>query len=65
MAQNQLKKKFRLGEFIAEKFITLIAFFSLAMITLIFIFVFRETLPIFYTKTETKIATEQIEKHRR
>jgi phosphate transport system permease protein len=62
MAQNQLKNKFRLGEFIAEKFITIIAFFSLAMITLIFVFVFRETFPIFYTTTETKIATEQIEK---
>lgn len=59
MPQNQLKKKFRLGEYLAEKIITLVAFFSLAIITLIFIFVFRETLPIFYGKSETTTAAPQ------
>ncbi len=60
MSQNLLKKKFRLGEFLAEKFITFIAFFSLAIITLIFVFVFRETLPIFYGKSETVTSAPQI-----
>ncbi len=42
-----LKKRFRLSEFLAEKIITSIAFLSLAFIALIFVFVFRETYPIF------------------
>jgi len=51
-----LKKKFRLSEFLAEKIITLVAFLSIAIVILIFLFVFRETLPIFHSdnkKTET------------
>ena len=42
-----LKKKFRLSEFLAEKIITSVAFLSITIIVLIFIFVFKETLPIF------------------
>ncbi len=42
-----MKKRFRLSEFLAEKIITATAFISFAFIVLIFIFVFRETLPIF------------------
>ncbi|MEI7905803.1 MAG: phosphate ABC transporter permease subunit PstC [Bacteroidota bacterium] len=62
MPQNQLKKKFRLGEVIAEKVVTIVAFFSLAMITLIFVFVFRETLPIFYgADAEASSVPAQIE----
>lgn len=45
--KENLKKKFRFSEFFAEKFITMIAFLSIAVIVLIFLFVFRETLPIF------------------
>jgi phosphate transport system permease protein len=59
MSQNQFKKKFRFGEFLAEKIITIVAFFSLAMIALIFIFVFRETVPIFYGKSEITTAVPQ------
>ncbi len=42
-----LKKKFRLGEFLAEQVIRSVAFLSLAVICLLFIFVFREAIPIF------------------
>jgi phosphate transport system permease protein len=45
--KESLKKKFRLSEFMSEKIITSVAFMSIAIIVLIFIFVFRETLPIF------------------
>ena len=41
------RKRFRLSEFLAEKVITSIAFISFAVILLIFIFVFKESLPIF------------------
>jgi phosphate transport system permease protein len=49
-----LKKKFRLSEFLAEKIISTVAFLSIAIILLIFIFVFREALPLF-TDTENDI----------
>lgn len=45
--KESLKKKFRLSEFLAEKIISLIAFLSIAVIFLIFIFVFKESLPLF------------------
>ncbi len=45
--RESLKKKFRLSEFLSEKIITSVAFMSIAIIVLIFVFVFRETLPIF------------------
>ncbi len=45
--KESLKKKFRLSEFMSEKIITSVAFMSIAIIVLIFVFVFRETLPIF------------------
>ena len=45
--KENLKKKFRFSEFFAEKFITMVAFLSITVIVLIFLFVFRETLPIF------------------
>lgn len=48
-SKESLKKKFRWSEFLAEKIITFVAFLSIAIIVLIFIFVFRETLPIFRT----------------
>lgn len=47
-ANPLLKKRFRLGEFLAEKVITATAFLSFAVIVLIFVFVFRETLPILW-----------------
>ena len=52
IANTMLRKRFRLGEFLAEKLITATAVLSLSFIVLIFIFVFRETLPIFSTPKE-------------
>lgn len=42
-----LKKRFRWDEFLAEKLITGVAVVSLVTIVLIFVFVFREAMPIF------------------
>jgi phosphate transport system permease protein len=52
--QDSLKKKFRLSEFLSEKIITGVAFLSIAIIALIFFFVFREAAPIFSGKPEKK-----------
>lgn len=54
-----MKKRFRLSEFLAEKIITATAFVSFAFIILIFIFVFRETLPIF-SPPEAAVAVEEM-----
>jgi len=45
--KESLKKKFRLSEFLAEKLISSIAFLSIAVIVLIFFFVFRESIGVF------------------
>ena len=50
-----LRKRFRLDEFLAEKLITTVAFVSLATIVMIFVFVFREALPIFYQKPKEAV----------
>ncbi|MFH1196435.1 MAG: phosphate ABC transporter permease subunit PstC [bacterium] len=55
--RDSLKRKFRLSEFLAEYIIKSVAFISFAVIILIFVFVFRETLPIF-SPAETKTSTE-------
>jgi len=55
---ESLKKQFRLSEFLAEKIISSIAFLSIAIIFLIFIFVFKESLPIFSFGKDTKAKTE-------
>jgi phosphate transport system permease protein len=58
---ESLKKKFRLSEFLAEKVISGIAFLSITIIVLIFIFVFRESFPLFNTsKAQKQDVTEQI-----
>jgi phosphate transport system permease protein len=41
------KKKFRFSDWVAEKVIKAVAFLSIAVVILIFIFVFREAFPIF------------------
>jgi len=46
-ASSILKKQFRLNDWLAEKVIKGVAFMSIAFVILIFVFVFRETLPIF------------------
>ena len=50
------KKRFRVGEYIIEKAITAVSFLSFTFITLIFVFVFREALPIFSTPAPRKVA---------
>jgi phosphate transport system permease protein len=50
--KESLKKQFRLSEFLAEKIISSVAFLSIAIIFLIFVFVFKESLPIFSTGKE-------------
>jgi phosphate transport system permease protein len=56
------KKRFRLGEFLIEKSITAISFLSFAFIALIFVFVFRESLPIFSSSVVKKpVETKQVQ----
>lgn len=45
--KESLKKQFRPSELIAEKIISSVAFLSIATIFLIFIFVFKESIPLF------------------
>ena len=47
-----LKKQFRFSDWFAEKLIKSIAFLSITFVVLIFLFVFRETLPIFKSSSE-------------
>ncbi|MFV5686218.1 phosphate ABC transporter permease subunit PstC [Flavobacterium sp. GB2R13] len=56
--KESLKKQFRLSEFLAEKIISSVAFLSIAIIFLIFIFVFKESLPIFNFGKDNKAKTE-------
>ena len=54
------RKKFRLGDYLAEKVIKGVAFLSITIIVLIFIFVFREAFPIFNSSNgEKKEVTAQ------
>ena len=66
-SKESLKKQFRWSEFLSEKIITAVAFMSIAIIALIFIFVFRETLPIFRSsksKQQTAISKQQTKNER-
>jgi phosphate transport system permease protein len=56
--EDSLKKQFRLSEFLAEKIISSVAFLSIAIIFLIFIFVFKESLPLFSFGSDAKAKTE-------
>jgi phosphate transport system permease protein len=56
--KESLKKQFRLSEFLAEKIISSVAFMSIAIIFLIFIFVFKESLPLFSFGNDAKAKTE-------
>ena len=49
------KKRLRLSEFLAEKLVMLVAFVSFALIVLIFVFVFRETVPLLLSSSEAKV----------
>ncbi len=57
-SKESLKKQFRLSEFLAEKIISSVAYMSIAVIVLIFIFVFKEALPIFNFSKNAKANTE-------
>jgi phosphate transport system permease protein len=57
--RETLKKKFRFSEFISEKIISGTAFLTIAIILLIFVFVFKEALPIFHQKKAEPAPTEQ------
>src|SRR6187402_2436533 len=56
--KESLKKQFRLSEFLAEKVISSVAFLSIAIILLIFVFVFKESLPLFGFNDKAKANTE-------
>lgn len=56
--KESLKKQFRISEFLAEKVISSVAFLSIAIIFLIFIFVFKESLPLFSFNEKAKEKTE-------
>jgi len=52
------KKKFRFSDWFAEKVIKAVAFLSIAVVILIFIFVFREAFPIFKMDSKEAANTE-------
>lgn len=52
------RKKFRFSDWLAEKVIKGVAFLSIAVVVLIFIFVFREALPIFKMNEKEAVSTE-------
>ncbi|WP_395050878.1 phosphate ABC transporter permease subunit PstC [Flavobacterium sp.] len=56
--KESLKKQFRLSEFLAEKIISSVAFLSITIIVLIFVFVFKESLPIFNFGKKEAVKTE-------
>jgi phosphate transport system permease protein len=49
------RKKFRFSDWLAEKVIRTVAFMSITFVILIFVFVFRETLPLFKNQTSQQI----------
>ena len=51
-SEDSLKRKFRISEFLSKYIITGVAFLNITIIILIFVFVFRESLPIFSSKAE-------------
>jgi len=55
-ASSILKRQFRFSDWFAEKVIKTIAFMSITIVALIFIFVFRETLPLFQIKKQQSVA---------
>jgi phosphate transport system permease protein len=60
-SQNPLYKRFRLIEFLIEQIIKGTSFISFAFIILIFVFVFREALPIFSTASHHQTFTTETE----
>jgi phosphate transport system permease protein len=54
------KKKFRFSDWLAEKVIKMVAFLSIAVVILIFIFVFREAFPIFKMDVKETVTTQDL-----
>lgn len=52
------KKKFRFSDWLAERLIKAVAFMSIAVVILIFVFVFREAYPVFRSGHETSAAPQ-------
>lgn len=55
-----MKKRFRPGEFVIEQSIRAVAFVSLLFICLIFLFVFREAVPLFTGQTKAPARQEEV-----
>lgn len=55
-------RKFRFGDWFSEKLIRTIAFMSIAFVVLIFVFVFRETMPLFRDQTPPEQTHGSIDK---
>ena len=54
------RRKFRFSDWFAEQVIKFIAFMSIALVALIFIFVFRESAPVFRMDVVNKTSTETL-----
>ncbi len=54
------RKKFRFSDWLAEKVIKGVAFLSIAVVILIFIFVFREAFPIFRINSNIAASTSEV-----
>lgn len=59
--KKTLQKRFRWSEFLAETIIALVAFLSFAIIILIFVFVFREAIPIVVPAVDTTAVVREEE----
>ena len=55
-----LQRRFRAGEFIAEYAIKSVSFLSFALIVLIFVFVFREAMPLFSQSERPAASAEEV-----
>jgi phosphate transport system permease protein len=54
------KKRFRFSDWFAEKAIKAVAFLSIALVALIFVFVFREAFPVFRMDAVSKVTNEAL-----
>lgn len=59
LAQFITKKQFRFSDWIAERVIRIVAFLSITIVVLIFVFVFRETLPMFRNRVQPVNLTQE------
>lgn len=62
--RESLQKKFRLSEFLSSKIITGVAFLSITIIVLIFVFVFKESLTLFHEAKKDHTVVENVQQER-